>query len=67
MLFKEANDRARLLKIGDTVDAYSTPESLPISLGAYIIVPGYISTDFEKSNDLELKSCLLYTSPSPRD
>ena len=55
MLFKEANDKAKLLKIGDSVDAYSSPESLPISQGAYIIVPGYMSTDFEKSNDLELK------------
>ena len=55
ILFNEARDIARLLRIGATVDAYKTPVSLPISLGAYIIVPGYMSKDFEKSNDLELK------------
>ena len=34
MLFNEANEMARLLKIGDTVDAYRKPDSLPIFLGA---------------------------------
>ena len=40
MLFKDAKERARLLKIGDTAEAYDIPESLPISRGAYIIDPG---------------------------
>ena len=34
MLFKDAKDIARLLKIGDTVDAYITPDSFPMSRGA---------------------------------
>ena len=44
MLFSAAIDRAKLLTIGETVDAYSRPESLPMSLGAQTIEPGYIST-----------------------
>ena len=32
---------ARLLRIGAIAEAYLTPSSLPIFLGAYIIDPGY--------------------------
>ena len=34
---------AKLLKIGEIEAAYWTPDNFPMSRGAYIIEPGYIS------------------------
>ena len=58
MLFKEASDMARLLRIGAIAEAYLTPSSLPIFLGAYIIDPGYISIAL-LSNDDPLYRCVV--------
>ena len=40
MSFKDASEIAKLLKIGETTDAYAIGDIEPISLGAYIIEPG---------------------------
>ena len=40
ILFKDASEIAKLLKIGETTEAYAIGDMEPISLGAYIIEPG---------------------------
>jgi hypothetical protein len=40
MLLNDASVKARLLRTGEIVAAYVSPDNFPISLGAYIIEPG---------------------------
>ena len=58
MLFKDASESARLLKIGESVAAYRIPSNLPIFRGAYIIDPGYMSIVLNESNVSE-KICVV--------
>ena len=59
MLFRDAKDNARLLTIGARVAVNAIPSIFPISLGTYIVVPGYIVAPEREKNSFALMTSAL--------